>query len=107
MNRVFILFLALFASLSRVAPAQGPPDGLRVDLTLESGTLGEVANIVRVATGANIVFMDRDADLASRAVVLELTNVRWRTALELAVKQAGCVLDEDRYGIFMISSPDT
>ena len=105
MNRVFILFLALFASLSRVAPAQGPPDGLRVDLTLESGTLGEVANIVRVATGANIVFMDRDADLASRAVVLELSNVRWRTALELAVQQAGCVLDEDRYGIFMISSP--
>ena len=105
MHRVFILFLALFAPLSRVAPAQGPPEGLRVDLVLESGTLGEVANIVRVATGANIVFMDRDADLASRAVVLELSNVRWRTALELAVKQTGCVLEEDRYGILMISSP--
>ena len=105
MNRVFLLILALLAPLSRVAPAQGPPDGLRVDLALESDTLGEVVDIVRVATGANIVFMERDADLASREVVLELTNVRWRTALELSVKQAGCVLDEDRYGILMISSP--
>jgi len=105
MNRVFLLILALLAPLSRVALAQGPPDGLRVDLALESDTLGEVVDIVRVATGANIVFMERDADLASREVVLELTNVRWRTALELSVKQAGCVLDEDRYGILMISSP--
>ncbi len=105
MNRVFILFLAFFVSVTQVAPAQGPPEGLRVDVTLESGTLGEVADIVRLATGANIVFMDKEADLASRVVELELTNVRWRSALQFAVNQVGGVLEEDRYGVLMISSP--
>jgi type IV pilus assembly protein PilQ len=105
LNRAFILFLALFVSITRVAPAQGPPEGLLVDIALEPGTLGDVTDIVRRATSANIVFMDKDADLASRVVDLELSNVRWRTALQLAVTQAGCVLDEDRYGVFMISSP--
>ena len=59
MNRAFILFLALFVSITRVAPAQGPPEGLLVDIALEPGTLGDVTDIVRRATCANIVFMDK------------------------------------------------
>ena len=105
MNRALILTLALLAPLSNAAPAQGPPEGLRVDVSLEPGTLGEVADIVRLTTGANIVFMGGEEDLSIRQVELKLSNVRWRTALSLAVSQAGCVLEEDRYGVLMISSP--
>ena len=105
MKRALILTLALFAPVLSAAPSQGPPESLRVDVALEPGTLGEVADIVRLTTGANIVFMRGEDDLAAREVELKLANVRWRTALSLAVSQAGCVLEEDRYGVLMISSP--
>ena len=105
MNRAFILLFVLIVPFVRETMAQGPPDGLRVDIAASEGTLGEVAGVVRRATGANIVFLGSDSDLSTLPVELELTNVRWRTALELAVKQVGCVLDEDRDGILLVSSP--
>jgi type IV pilus assembly protein PilQ len=105
MNRALLFLIVILASVSGSASAQAPSEGLRVDLSMEEGTLGKAAGIVRKATGANIVFLGDGAELAQLPVELELTNVRWRTALKLAVEQAGCILEEDRDGILLISSP--
>jgi type IV pilus assembly protein PilQ len=76
-----------------------------VDITASQATLGDVAEVVRRATGANIVFLAADEDISSLPVALNLQQIPWRAALELAVRQAGCVLEEDRDGILLVSSP--
>jgi len=105
LNRMFLILTVLAATLVRGASAQGPPEGLSVDLSVSEETLGDVVDVVRIATGANIVFLGDGQDLSVLPVTLELNDVRWRSALELAVQQAECVLEEDRYGILKISSP--
>ena len=105
MKRILGFLILLMASTPISALAQAPPEGVRVDLVMKEGTLGEAADIVRRGTGANIVFMSSDVDLSQLPVELELNNVRWRTALKLATEQVGCVIDEDRDGILLISSP--
>lgn len=105
MIRSVLLLALLFSTSVHGVAAQGPRENRRVDITASQATLGDVAEVVRRATGANIVFLAADEDISSLPVALNLQQVPWRAALELAVRQAGCVLEEDRDGILLVSSP--
>lgn len=105
MIRSVLLLALLFSTSVHGVAAQGPRENRRVDITASQATLGDVAEVVRRATGANIVFLAADEDISSLPVALNLQQIPWRAALELAVRQAGCVLEEDRDGILLVSSP--
>ena len=78
------LLVAAAAALPFAAPAFGQaqnPDA-RVSLRLEGRQLQEVVDFLRDESGANIVILDPEA--AGDSISLDLTDVPWREALELA-----------------------
>jgi type II secretory pathway component GspD/PulD (secretin) len=73
----------------------------RVNLHVESRALTEVIDYLREQTGANLVLMPGDY----QPVSLELSDVPWRDALEIAAETAGCVVEERTGGILVVEKP--
>ena len=99
------LLVAAAAALPIAGPAFGQaqsPDA-RVSLRLEGRQLQEVVDFLRDESGANIVILDEEA--ASDAISLDLTDVPWREALELAAELAGCVVEERTAGVLTLTRP--
>jgi len=72
-----------------------------VTLRVDGRTLDEVVQYLRDESGANIVVLGGgDAE-----ITLELTDVSWREALELACELAGCVVDERPGGVLAVEKP--
>ncbi len=80
---------------------QGPRQDARISLRVESRQLVEVVDYVRVQSGANIVVME-GGDIE---VSLDLSDVPWRDALDLAAEYAGCVVEEGLAGVLIVSRP--
>jgi hypothetical protein len=63
-----------------------------LSLRITDRTLGEVVEYLRQQSGANIVVMQgKDAKVS-----LDLTDVTWRDALEIAAEKAGCVVVDNK-----------
>jgi type IV pilus assembly protein PilQ len=73
----------------------------RVNLRVEGRALSEIAQYLRDQSGANIVVLDG----GDSNVSLELTDVPWREALEIAAEAAKCVVEERTGGILAILKP--
>jgi len=98
-----ILILALgLVSLSTAAQAQVPSLNARLQLSVVDQELSEVVQFVRDRSGANIVILEGGEQ---RVRDLQVNDILWRDALEFAVDLAGCVLDEGKSGVLMISRP--
>src|SRR5690349_19178945 len=100
----FILSVgALLLAIAPVGNAQGGTTGkdARVNLNVVQRKLSEVAQVLRDQSRTNIVVAD-DAD---KEITLELTDVPWRDALDIAAEKAGAVVEERTGGILMVVRP--
>ena len=100
--KLLLSLTALFALCVPQAWAQG---GLgkdaHVSLRVEARALSEIAEYLRDQSGSNIVVLEG----ADEAISLELTDVPWREALDIAAEAAGCVVEERQAGILVVLKP--
>jgi len=80
--------------------AQVNPDA-RVSLRVDQRALHEVVDFLRDESGANIMILQGEEELVS----MDLTDVPWFDALELAVEAAGCVVEERQAGVLVVDKP--
>ena len=92
--------LAAFC-LGAALEAQVPVPDARVDLRVEGRSLAEVVQYLREQSGTNIVVVDG----GETTVSLDLTDVYWREALDVAAEIAGCVVEERTGGVLAITRP--
>lgn len=92
------------ATVLAVATAHGQTVGkeARVNLRVEKRSLSEVTGYLREQSGANLVVTP---EAANEEVSLELTDVPWRDALEIAAEAGGCVVSERTGGILVVEKP--
>ena len=102
--RKILCGLVTLLSLS-AAPAftQGIGADARVNLRVEERMLSEVVQYLREQSGANIVLVIPEG--ADVPLSLELTDVPWRDALDIAAESAGCVVEERAAGILAVEKP--
>lgn len=103
MKAMTIRRIAAFAAaslLSGLAAAQQPD--ARVTLRVEGRTLSEVVQYLREQSGSNIVVLGG----ADKEISLDLTDVAWREALDIACELAGCVVDERSGGLLTVEEPE-
>ncbi|HKX46433.1 MAG TPA: hypothetical protein VJP77_07005 [Planctomycetota bacterium] len=87
-----------------IALGQAPTPDARVDLRVEGRELQEVVDFLRERSGANIVILDEPS--RSKPISLELNDVSWRDALDLAADLAGCVVEERTGGaVIALTAP--
>ena len=93
---------ALVLACTQMASAQGTMGkDARISLRVDGRNLSEVAQYLRDQSSSNIVvFPDADAPIS-----IELTDVPWREALEIAAESAGCVVEERTGGILVVVKP--
>ena len=72
-----------------------------VSLRVDGRALSEIAEYLRDQSGSNIVVLEG----ADEAISLELTDVPWREALDIAAEAAGCVVEERQAGILVVLKP--
>lgn len=80
--------------------AQSNPDA-RVSLRVEGRDLVEVVEYLRAEGGANVVVLPDDLPPIS----MDLTDVHWMDALDLAAELAGCVVEERTAGVLVVDRP--
>jgi type IV pilus assembly protein PilQ len=102
MTKWFLSALALGVAFAMPAWSQVPRLDARVSVRVEGRQLDEVVDYVRTQSGANIVVMEGGDALVS----LDLTDVPWQDALELAAEYAGCVVEKGPAGILLVSRPE-
>lgn len=97
-------FLNVFAAAALFAAptlAQVPNLDAHVSLRVEGRQLSEVVDYIRDSSGANIVVM-QGGDIE---ISLDLTDIHWRDALDLAAEYAECVVEERQAGVLIINRP--
>ncbi|MCC6406538.1 MAG: hypothetical protein IT453_05200 [Planctomycetes bacterium] len=87
--------------LGTAALAQGNKDA-RVSPRVVDVNLEEFVNYLREQSGTNIVVFQGGAEKVS----VELTDVPWRDALEVAAEKAGCIVEERQGGILAVTKPE-
>jgi type II secretory pathway component HofQ len=92
---------ALAALLLFLVPASAQISDAHVSLSVEDRALTDIVQHLREKSGHNIVVVEGGEALVS----LELTNVPWRDALDLAAEQVGCVVEERAAGILAVVNP--
>ncbi len=96
-----ILGAVVAACLAASIDAQVPVSDARVDLRVEGRSLAEVVQYLREQSGINIVVVDG----GDTAVSLDLSDVYWREALDIASELAGCVVEERTGGVLAVARP--
>lgn len=76
------------------------PDA-RVSLRVQERALSEVVSYLQQQSGANIVLKEG----GDKTVSLDLTDVPWREALDLATELAGCVVEARTAGVLVVEKP--
>ncbi|MSR61768.1 MAG: hypothetical protein EXS08_04905 [Planctomycetes bacterium] len=99
-KRILGAALALFGAFSG-ASAQMSMSDARVNLRVESRQLTEVVQYLREQSGYNIVVLEGGDALIS----LDITDVSWRDALELAAELAGCTVEQRTAGVLTVVRP--
>ncbi len=100
MKKFVWMLIAILSLTATFAAAQGNKDA-RVSLRLEGRKLDEVVTYLREQSSANIVVIQG----GDTPISLELTDVPWRDALEVAAEKAGCVVEERTGGILTVTQP--
>lgn len=93
--------LAVAFALSAPAIAQSVGKDARVSLRVESRELSEVLDYLREQSGANLVLLPGEYPKIS----VQLSDVSWRDALDVAAETAGCVVSVRTGGILVVERP--
>jgi type IV pilus assembly protein PilQ len=94
---------ALLTLLVSTGEGQGIGADARVNLRVEQRKLSEVVQYLREQSGANIVLVVPEG--GDVAISLELSDVPWRDALDIAAEAANCVVAERAAGILAVEKP--
>jgi len=92
--------LLLFGAATAASAQMSVPDA-RVSLRVESRELSEVVQHLRERSGYNIVVLEG----GDTAISLDITDVSWRDALDLAAELAGCTVEERTAGVLVVVRP--
>ncbi len=92
--------LALFGAFTAASAQMSMPDA-RVSLRVESRQLSEVVQYLREQSGYNLVVLEG----GETPVSLDITDVSWRDALDLAAEMAGCTVEERTAGVLVVVRP--
>jgi type II secretory pathway component GspD/PulD (secretin) len=92
--------LALLCVFMTASAQLSVPDA-RVSLRVESRQLSEVVQYLRDQSGYNIVVLEG----GDTPISLEITDVNWRDALDLAAELAGCTVEERTAGVLAVVRP--
>ncbi len=92
---------AIVALACMFAPLHGQISDARVSLRVEGRQLSEVVQYLREQSGQNIVVVEG----GETPISLDLTDVPWREALDLAAELAGCVVEERTAGVLAVARP--
>lgn len=92
--------LALLGAISAASAQQAMSDA-RVSLRVESRMLSEVVQYLREQSGYNIVVLQG----GDTPISLDITDVSWRDALDLASELAGCTVEERTAGVLAVIKP--
>jgi type II secretory pathway component GspD/PulD (secretin) len=106
--RTFIASIPVFlALLATNALAQVPSREARVTINVVERDMAHIVDYLRDRSGANIEIIDTVEDSISTTVVtsLQLTDVHWRTALEIAAEKIACVIEERQGGVLLVTKP--
>ena len=103
MRKILCGLVALLSLGASPALSQGIGADARVNLRVEERLLSEVVEYLREQSGANIVLVVPEG--ADVSISLELTDVPWRDALDIAAESAGCVVEERAAGILAVEKP--
>jgi type IV pilus assembly protein PilQ len=101
MNKLMCPLLALIGLSVPTAAAQVSGLDTRVSLRVQERSLSEVVDYLREQSGANIVVIEG----GEQPITMELSNVVWRDALDIAAESAGCVVEERTAGILAVVKP--
>jgi hypothetical protein len=99
-KRILGAVLALLAA-SPAASAQMTTPDARVSLRVEGRQLSEVVKYLREQSGYNLVVLEG----GDTPVSMDITDVAWRDALELAAEMAGCVVEVRTAGVLVVVRP--
>lgn len=98
----FLIGVALAMTLTAgAAAAQSVGRDARVNLRVEGRALSDIVQYLREQSGANIVVLEG----ADENISLELSDVPWRDALDVAAEAAECVVVERTGGILVVERP--
>lgn len=92
--------LALFGAFSAANAQMSMPDA-RVSLRVESRQLSEVVQYLREQSGYNLVVLEG----GETPISLDVADVSWRDALDLAAEMAGCTVEERTAGVLVVVRP--
>jgi len=107
MKKVLLTAALLLGFALPDAPAQVANREARVSLNLAERTLEDVVQHLREVSGANIEVIDQGEEVVSTAVIrsLQVDDVHWRVALEIAAEKVGCIVEERKNGILIVTKP--
>jgi len=107
MKKVLLIALALLGPAIATTSAQIANRDARVTLNSAERTLEDVVQFLRERSGANIEIIDTEKDVISTMVIrsLMVSDVHWRTALEIAAEKVGGVVEERRNGVLLVTKP--
>jgi type II secretory pathway component GspD/PulD (secretin) len=95
---------ALLLAFAPQAVAQGTTGkDARISLRFTDRKLSDVAQYLREKSNSNIVVI---GEAGNALISLELTDVPWRDALEVAAEQAKCIIEERTGGILAVVEPE-
>jgi type IV pilus assembly protein PilQ len=83
------------------AQAQMAVSDARVSLRVDGRQLSEVVQYLREQSGYNLVVLEGGDTVVS----LDITDVSWRDALDLAAEMAGCTVEERTAGVLAVVRP--
>lgn len=108
MKQSILCGLLVLGCLTPTALAQVPSREARVTLNVAERELTSVVDFLRERSGANIEVIDVDLGEGSDGVVsdnlvsMQLSDVHWRTALEIAAEKAHAVVEERQGGVLVV-----
>jgi len=98
-----ILPIVVAGLLAMPVAAQVANPDARVSLRVQDRSLEEVVRYLQEQSGANVVIKDQQN--AQSIISIDLTDIPWRDALDLAAELAGCVVEARAAGVLVIDKP--
>lgn len=108
MNHPLRVAFALGAFLFAGSSVMAQSDHARLTMAQEDVPLEVVVNRIREISGANILFKTPEGEEPLSGILIEriqVDNVPWRSALDLAAELAGCVIETGEMDILFVSRP--
>jgi type IV pilus assembly protein PilQ len=107
MKKLLLVTACLLGCTLPDAAAQVANREARISLNLAERTLEDIVDYIRERSGANIELIDREGEIISTEVIrsIQLEDVHWRVALEIAAEKVGGVVEERKNGILIVTRP--